>query len=67
MSDKFSAYDILFVGKPMIKELSGNRVLLSGKCRWCFGNGRVYNDGEYEQCKTCMSINGYINIITNRD
>lgn len=29
MSDKFSAYDILFVGKPIITELSG-RVMLSG-------------------------------------
>ena len=60
MSDKFSAYDILFVGKPIITELSG-RVMLSGKCRWCFGNGRVYSRGEYEQCKTCMS--GYRTII----
>lgn len=63
MSDKFSAWDILFVGKPMITELSGNRVLLSGKCRWCFGNGRVYSCGEYEQCTICMSFNGYRSII----
>ena len=63
MSDKFSAWDILFVGKPMITELSGNRVMLFGKCRWCFGNGRVYIQGEYQQCTTCMSINGYRSII----
>lgn len=61
MSDKFSAWNTLFLGKPIIKELSGNRVLLSGKCRWCFGNGRTYIFEDYEPCTECK--NGFRSIM----
>ena len=64
MSD-FSAWDYYFFGKPSITELSGNRVMLTGKCRWCFGNGRVYVRGDYERCNSCDSICGQLRIIVN--
>lgn len=63
--DRFSAYDTLFVGKPAIKTLFCNMLMLSGKCRSCFGNGRVYVRGDYERCNSCNSFSGYLTIIIN--
>lgn len=65
MSDDFNAWDSWFVDKPVFKQLSSSRVMLSGKCRWCFGNGRVYVRGDYEPCKSCNSITGFKTIILN--
>jgi len=55
-----------FLDNPNIVELSDNRIMLTGKCRWCFGTGRVYSRGDYESCRTCNSgISGYLTFIVS--
>jgi hypothetical protein len=61
MSDKY--WNTWFSEQPDRKELSENRVMLSGKCKCCFGAGRVYIRGDYERCNNCNSNFGQLTII----
>ena len=66
MSDKLNKWNTWFSDQPVMKELTEDRVMLSGKCRSCFGTGRVYIRGDYERCNSCNSNFGYLTIIVNK-
>jgi hypothetical protein len=63
MSSKYP----FIVGEPSIRELSGNRILVSGKCSNCFGRGRVYIRGDYESCYSCNSNFGIRSFIVQKE
>ena len=63
MSDKINE---LFSGKPTITKLCSNRVILSGKCKLCFGDGIQYSQGDFYTCKRCRG-GGKLEIVINKN
>ena len=60
------SWRIYFINEPNIIVMSDNRFMLSGKCRECFGNGRIYVRGDYEKCRTCNgSVSGNLTFIVS--